>query len=276
MRVLADVGGTNARFAISGPAGTGPVTRFRVSDFDKFEDALAAFLANEQTVPDDVVIAAAGPREGEVIKLTNADWRIAASSVSDAAEGAAVVLLNDLEAVALALPHLGESQIERIGGAISDGPMLAFNVGTGLGAAVAIPGGASWRALSTEAGHMRFAPVTEHERALVGSVMTYEDVLSGDGWRMLEAQVPDPTKRRLLFSGLLGRVAGDLVLATGAWGGVYFCGGVLDDWDDKVDAAAFDGAFEDKGPMTARMTVTPRLRILDPSPALVGLAHAEI
>jgi len=79
-----------------------------------------------------------------------------------------------------------------------------------------------------------------------------------------------------LFSSLLGRIAGDLVLATGAWGGLYFCGGVLDSWDRWIDADRLLRHLRDKGPMEAAMAAVPVHRIAVANPALIGLAQASL
>jgi len=279
-RLIADIGGTNARFAFAGPDGAaGPVTALAVKDFPSFDAALAAFVANAGGAPfASAAIAAAGPRDGDGIRLTNAPWTIRPSAATALQPAAAVGIFNDLEAVALALPHLAPDDAETLAaGATKPGaPLLAFNVGTGLGAALAVPGHDGWRALATEAGHMRFAPTTPSEAALAGDAHSYEDILSGRGFKLLSARLPDPAERRRIFSGLLGRVAGDVALATGAWGGVFFCGGVLSTWAENVDFDALYAAFRDKGAMAERMAAIPLRRIVHEAPALAGLAHARL
>jgi len=142
--------------------------------------------------------------------------------------------------------------------------MIAVNVGTGFGAAVAIPAQGSWHPLATEPGHVR----------LYGDPGTVEDVLSGPGLARLRKADPDGWRAR--FSTSLGGITRDLVLATGAWGGVRFCGGVMGAWDEMVDARLFAEAFDIDGPMAARLAQVPLARIVHPYPALVGLLNARI
>jgi glucokinase len=78
-----------------------------------------------------------------------------------------------------------------------------------------------------------------------------------------------------VFSQLLGRVGGDLVLATAAWDGAFLCGSVARAWLEVADITAFRAAFEDKGPMRARMARVPIFVINTPEPALLGLTYAE-
>ena len=278
-RLVADIGGTNARFALADAEGAIAETAvLPVAGYATFADALAAYVARTGARFDAAAIAAAGPRDGDRIRLTNAAWTIdAAAALAAGARSARV--FNDLEAVALALPHLDADGAERLvaGAPAPTSPLLALNVGTGLGAALALPtAGGDWRALATEAGHMRFAPLTPEEAAFADEAHVYEDLLSGRGFQCQARRLPDAAARRGVFSALLGRVAGDLVLATGAWGGVYFCGGVLGDWAANVDFQALHARFLDKGAMSARMGRVPLWRLTLEAPALVGLAHAPL
>jgi len=279
-RLIADIGGTNARFALTSAGGpVGPTTVMQVRAHATFADALAAYVAATGSRFHEAALAAAGPRDGDAIRLTNAGWTIDPAGVRMVAPKAAVAVFNDLEAVAFALPHLRTDDVDVLAAGAPPAvpaPRLAFNVGTGLGAAVALPGPAGWRALATEAGHMRFAAATDEEAAIAYAFHTYEDALSGRGFARLEALLPDARRRRRVFSRLLGRVAGDLTLATGAWGGIDFCGGVLSTWEENVDFAALKQTFLDKGPMAARMATVPIRRLTAAAPALIGLAHAPI
>ena len=280
LRLIADVGGTNARFALAGPAGAiGAVSTLPVSGYETFAAALAAYLKTSGARPNAAAAAAAGPHDGDGVRLTNAAWTIRSRDITAALGGAPAAVFNDLEAVALALPYLNDADLDllRAGKAPPDAPRLAFNVGTGLGAAVAVSlGGGQWRALATEAGHMRFASVDAADALIAPHVTTYEDTLSGRGFQLMQRLLPDAGERRRVFSRLLGRVAGDLIVATGAWGGLYLCGGVLDDWTANIDMTAFRQALQDKGPMAGRMAALPVARIIRPAPALLGLAHAPI
>lgn len=280
LRLLADVGGTNCRFAMAGADGViGMAETLPVADFPRFEDALSAYLAN-RPAPHSAALAAAGPADGDVAHLTNAPWTISRRTVSAALGGAPVALFNDLEAIALSLPALGPDDLTEVTTGGVPGvrrPMLALNAGTGLGAAIATPEPPDrWRAVATEAGHMRFAAVLPEESRIAEAAVTYEDALAGRGHRLLDALFPSPEDRRRVYSGLFGRIAGDLVLATGAWGGVYLTGGVLDGWDDNIDPDILVARFCEKGPMSDRMAMTPIYRIRRPAPAMLGLALAVL
>jgi glucokinase len=307
LRLVADIGGTNARFALAdGDGGASAAVNLRVADFPQFDDALRAYMARLDTDTrarvESAAFAAAGPVEGDTIKLTNAPWRISAQDVS-ARMGVPVRLFNDLQAVALALPFLGTGDIVPVGPVpfqpASTQRMVAVNVGTGFGAATAIPARDGWLACPSEAGHVTLAPADAEEAALLaaiapGRAATLEDVLSGAGVGALYAAISggvaidagavfaraedDPAARHAvaLMSRWLGRAAGDLVLASAAWGGAYLLGGVVSGWAAHCDAQAFRAAFEDKGKMRVRMGAVFSGVVTRKDVALLGLAKAAI
>lgn len=290
MRLIADIGGTNARFALADAEGTRDVQVLPVADFPDFAPALAAYLGEGRAVSSGA-IAAAGPRDGGAVRLTNAPWRIDAAEVGQALGGVPVRVLNDLEAVALGLPALGPGDVEMIAGEPVPGPlpMLAANIGTGFGAAVAVPVPGGWMALGTEAGHMSLIPATPSEEALMRAVRSAEDAFSGPGYaRLFGAPVrdggetvhpvadrPDGDERHL-YSRVFGRLLGDLVLATGAWGGVWLCGGVVTDFDRVFERDEVLRAFRKKGKMSARMERVPLCRITVDAPAFRSLATVPV
>lgn len=299
MRLVADIGGTNARFALVAPD-SGELAELQVLPVDDFADfaaALDAYLSSGSRHDSggsisSAAIAAAGPRDGDMISLTNSPWKIVAGDISKTLGGARVRLLNDLEAVALGIPHLAAEEVEAIApGQMPEQalPMLAVNLGTGFGAAVAVPTEQGWITLGTEAGHMSLIPATPGEDALIRAVHTVEGAFSGPGYiRLFRLEVQKDGKpihpaldevvseQRQLYSRMFGRFVGDLVLATGAWGGVWFSGGVISDFHHIFDRDAFLRAFYRKGPMSARMERVPVFRTLIGSPALKSLAMLAI
>ncbi len=279
-RLIADIGGTNARFAFV-EAGQAPmhVTKMAVKNHPTFEAALDTYLDTLPWRPDGMAISAAGPLEDDIVRLTNAPWIVDARRVKAHLNGVPVRIYNDLEAVALGLPNFETADLTCVTAGAPPTeplPMIAINAGTGLGAAVAIPSGSDWSVLATEGGHARLSSVTECEAALLDAFETFEDVLAGPGLARLRDQLGDHAEVRALYSGLLGRLSGDLVLATGAWGGVFYCGGVLHDWAAIIDETLLLASFQRKGAMTERMQHVPIHRILHETPAFVGLARAPL
>jgi glucokinase len=312
VRLVADIGGTTLRVACTGKDGTlGLVERRAVADYKSFPDALDACLEAlaPPEPPVEAAVAAAGPPDCEGIRLTNAPWIIRADEIAPRVNGGKVRLFNDLEAVALALPQLGAGDVAPLGAAgagAGENRLLAVNVGTGFGAAVAVPlkaGG--WTAWPGEAGHMALGAVSPDEaqawERMAPPPQTVEDVLSGRGLAALYAALAgasasgtaasvttpetvfarastEPAARETIarFTELLGRVAGDLALATGSWGGVYFCGGLVAGWRAAADVDRFRAAFEAKGAMNARMSRVPAFAVVAENIALRGLASVPL
>lgn len=292
-RLVADVGGTNARFALVRRQGEPEETaNFRVADFPTFEQAAGAYLQSLGTdLPPlaGLAIAAAGPVRNGAVSLTNANWRMSVSNLSQHFGGIPVRLMNDLAAVALALPALGSADCIDVAAGTASAeplPLLALNVGTGLGAAVAIPDRGGWIALPTEAGHMRFAATNRVEFALLEKIETVEQLIAGPGWQRFEAAAPsEPAEgpgvaaangRAALYGSVLGRFAGDLVLATGAWGGVFLCGGALSGWERLVDERALIDSFRRHGAMSDLLAEVPVRRLVAEQPALIGLSRLPL
>ncbi|MGE0232942.1 MAG: ROK family protein [Flavobacteriaceae bacterium] len=305
-RLIADIGGTNARFARAqvegGIAGRRDV---KVRDFPDFSDALADYLARTGGAEGCAMaaISAAGPVLDGRVQLTNAHWHISEASVSTSIGGAPARILNDLEAVALALPALGREDIAPIGppcfDRISASRMLAVNVGTGFGAALVVRSGERWTSVPGEAGHMSLGAQSEDELALLGPEFTVEDVISGygllalyrkicqrdamrpsigDSAGVLAAAATDGTAAEALhrFTVWLARAARNLALASAVWDGVFLVGGVIEGWRRVADLDLFRQEFGAGGKMRLRLSRVPTAIVTRPDPALVGLSQLEI
>jgi glucokinase len=160
-------------------------------------------------------------------------------------------------------------------------------VGTGFGAAAAVVSDDGVTVVSGEPGHMVLTDPAY-------GVETVEEALSGAGVLRLYRQrggVQAQTSSAVLASAtgdpiarvvaddlarLMGRVAGDLALALGAWGGVYFTGSVALALLDSADQRLVREAFAAKGAMRARMTAVPVHRLTVAEPALIGLSHVAL
>lgn len=310
--LLADIGGTNARLAVSeGPGHVAFEHAYGTQALSSLDEALADFVS-KLSAPWCLAacrgarIAAAGPVENDTVKLTNASWHVRGRDVSERLGGVSTVLLNDLEAVAALLPHLHPTEVRLIG----DAPLspershaVAINVGTGLGAAALVNSRSGQRVpVGGEPGHFTFAVADVADAPLLGHAATFEDFLSGRGIGHLYdvvaglekdagtvPAVPRGSSAEVVFaaagtdpiaaqcvrhvSRMLGRFAGDLVLATAAWDGAFLCGSVVGGWAALCDAEEFRAAFEAKGAMRARMRSVPSAIILAREPALLGLSH---
>jgi glucokinase len=304
--VLADIGGTNARFAILQDGTTSPVTQFEVDRFSDIEQALRGFLAEhaQKTSIDHAAIAVAGPvRDGEA-QLTNASWRISGRALTAAFGWRSVVVLNDFEAMAMALPRLASADLSKIGPGEADphAPMVVLGPGTGFGLAAFVPTRAGPVPLVTEGGHATLPSTDDRESLIVGALrrrfehVSIERVLSGDGLGNLHAAIADvdgiaaeprdaaaivedaASGERLAavtleaFCAMLGTASGNIALTIGARGGVYVAGGIVPRIVDVLKASSFRERFEAKGRFRDYMAAIPTFVITRPNPAFLGLA----
>lgn len=302
-RIVCDVGGTNVRTARCD--NDGQLTSIVAAPIDKtrgLTEVLHTFADEFDDVErlSGIAIAAAGPIDGRVVRLTNRDLVIDSDVISSSFSGRPVAVINDLEAVAWSLPYLAATDTRPILQVTAPltGPRLVLNVGTGFGGALLlnVPGG--WHSVACEPGHMRLSigPDGTPTSGRADDGPSIEDVLSGaalkDSHRLAKYWHSEMTTECISrtsdmiamiasrsgspsfvqdYSKMLGQVSGDLVLACGAWGGVYFCGSVATAWCRLADLTAFNDAFLAKGPMANRMARVAVQEIVAPYPALLGL-----
>jgi len=297
--LLADIGGTNARFALlAGDAPGVPIVR-AVADFATVEDAIADALARLGKA-ETAVLALAGPVTEEPVRLTNAPWSIGSAALAARFGFRQVRLVNDFLAQAHALPHLAPQDLHPIGGGhrAAGAPMIVLGPGTGLGVAGFIPG--AGLAIPTEGGHAGLAAETAEEDGVIASLRALagragaEEALSGRGLEHLHAILAGrhgaslpirdaaavvaatgcPVARQAVrhFLDFLAGFAGDLALAWGARGGVFLSGGIVPRLLDRLDPAAFRARFEAKAPMRDFMRAIPLAIVTHPAPAFLGLA----
>lgn len=175
-RLLADIGGTNARFALeTAPHRFEAVTVFPCNAYPRLQDAIAVFLAspavkNVQTAPiRQAAIAIANPVDGDTVQMTNHHWVFSIEALRAELDLDNLVVVNDFTALAMALPHLSSQQKLKIGGgnAQAGKTIGLIGAGTGLGVSGIIPAGAHWLPLSSEGGHATFSPFDEDEVAIL-------------------------------------------------------------------------------------------------------------
>ncbi len=277
-RIICDVGGTNIRIARSdGPKRFGELSLAQTAHCASLPQTLHDYwqqFADREHVLD-VAICAAGPLDQGRITLTNSPLTVERESVSTALGGRPVVLFNDLEATAYAVPVLTQEDLQPVV-AVSHpapGPRLVVNVGTGFGAALLVQTASGWQSIATEAGHMTFSHL--EPQAVTGRsatvALSVEECLSGLALGRDASKTFDQYTVSSAFGELFGAVCGNLVLATGAWGGVYLTGSVAAAWSRTRELSTFAAAFQSKGLMSERMKRVPVTEIVLPHPALVGL-----
>jgi glucokinase len=305
--LLADIGGTNARFAVLAGVTVDRVAHMAVRDHGSFGEALVAYLGGLPEKIHAAILAAAGVVQNGRCALTNSSWVIDAGELRDAHGFSTVRLINDFEAVAWALPMLARDQLLQIGGGqpVAGAPRAALGPGTGLGMAVSIPHAAGHLVLSSEGGHSTMAGSSSREDAVIVHLrqrfghVSAEHVLSGRGlenlYKALDNLTPPrrvaaeitragidgtcPTSRAAvdMFCAMLGTVAGNLALTLGARGGIFIGGGILRHMPDYLARSPFRARFEDKGRLGKYLEPIPAYLILDEDAAFTGLrALAEV
>ncbi len=190
--LAADVGGTKTRLALfeRGAGARTPVREARVPSRDhaSLEALTREFLGDSGTKVTHAAFGIAGPVIDQKVETTNLPWRVDGRRVGEALGGAEVRLLNDLEATAYGLEHLGEKDLATLqGGSRHLAHRALIAAGTGLGEAYLFRDGLRWMPSPSEGGHVDFGPRDALEvellawlRARYGHV-SYERVLSGPG-----------------------------------------------------------------------------------------------
>jgi glucokinase len=306
-RLIADIGGTNARFALVGADGLPAGERnLLVRDFPDLAAAAEAYLGGRRAK--EAVIAVATPVESDRVSLTNSPWTFSVAALRERLGLRELAVINDFVAQALATPHLGPGELEPIGGGGAPTPGRAVGVigpGTGLGVSALVPRETSWTALPSEGGHASFAPgnarearVLEELRGRFGGHVSNERVVSGQGLlnlaqalaaidgRRCPAATPEdvteearaggcPSCREAvgIFSAALGGAAGDLALLVGARGGVFVAGGVCQKLGPLFDRAAFRERFTAKGRLRPYLEAIPTWLVLRTDTGLLGAAR---
>jgi glucokinase len=303
--LLADIGATNARFALLRRGGdTGPVRTLAVADYPQFTDAVGAFIA-EQGVPlAGAVLAVAGPVESERVVMTNSPWVIDAAELRQVLGVAAVCVINDFEATAWSLATLEPSHVAAVGAgrAVAGAPMVVLGPGSGLGLASHVPRADAPIVVATEGGHVTLAASTPREDAVVAWLrgrfghVSAERALSGPGLENLYraiaavdgAAVPERDATAItqagvagtcavsratldMFCALLGTFAGNAALSFGARGGVFIAGGIAPRMVDYLLRSELRARFDAKGRFRAYMEAIPLNVIVHPDYAFIGL-----
>jgi glucokinase len=312
--VLADVGGTNVRFALLTGGVLGPIEHMAVRDHKHFTDALAVFMTRqlERAAVRSAIFAVAGVVAGERCALTNNPWVVDAAELRARFGFTGIRIVNDFEAIAWSLPHLTRDDLRTVGGreSVAEAPMVVLGPGTGLGVAAYVPRATGGFVLHGEGGHTTMPSGSLREDAIIENLrqqfghVSAERVLSGNGleniYRAIASldllTVPKRTAAEItqaaveercaasraaldVFCAMLGDVAGNFALSFGAQGGVFIAGGIIPRIRDYLPRSQFRSRFEAKGRLRGYLAAIPVYLILHNDPAFIGLqslaAHLE-
>ncbi|MEO9897956.1 MAG: glucokinase [Paracoccaceae bacterium] len=177
--LVADVGGTNTRLARVGAFGVlkDSVTSRPNKDVGCFDELVCSYL-KDAPQPKEIVIAVAGPVDGKKARLTNRNWDFDADSLGAKLGANRVKLINDLEALAKAVPTIAPDAVEPLHeGAQLRQPGQALVVGLGTGFNVAAVDTSSGATFSAELGHASLpAPVLAYLEQHVPDTSSFESV----------------------------------------------------------------------------------------------------
>ena len=308
-RLVADIGGTNSRFAVIEPGG-GMVGIETLSNdrFASLDEAIHQYLDSLPAGlrPGAGVLAVACPVSGDQVHLTNRNWRFSVREYAARFSFDYLHVLNDFVAVALAIPVLkaGVDTLQLGGGApVADRPIGVIGPGTGLGVSVLVPLGGRWVPVNSEGGHVTLPAFDEEEARIIARVrrdyphVSAERLLSGPGLTLLyqaladleghavtapgpgeitrrDQAASDPLAVRTLdiFMEMLGTVAGNLAVTVGAQGGIYLAGGILPRAPRRLAESGFRRRFIDKGRYREYLDAIPTYLVVKENVALTGLA----
>jgi len=306
-RLIADIGGTNARFALVGSDGAPEAEgKLAVADYPGVVAAARAYLDGRQV--DEAVFAVATPVQGDEVAFTNSEWRfsIAAARAQLGVERFAVI--NDFVAQALAIPRLDAQDVCTLkpGHSVAGCPIGVIGPGTGLGVAGLLPDGDQFRPLASEGGHVSFSPTNHRQldilRALFDTFehVSNERVLSGPGLvnlaraiaqvdgRAIDIAEPNEVSARArsncpiciealqVFARVLGSAAADLALTLLASGGVYVMGGLCRRLETMLEVEEFQAGFLCKGRFRRWLEPVPVHQVLREHTGLIGAAAYQL
>jgi glucokinase len=309
--LVGDVGGTNARFALARMVDGRPVLEqhdsFPAERYPTFLEGVKAFLQGCEVKPTGGVLAVAGPvTEGE-IDLTNSPWRVSETELQELGLKP-VRLINDFEALAWGAPVVPSEDLGALGGPAeghAHSTLAVLGPGTGFGVSALVRDAHGHElAMPSEGGHACFAPGDPIEDEILRILrrrydrVSIERLICGPGLLNMhralaeidgrDSHIDDPaqiTDQALedprsacgatlaRFCAILGAVAGDIALTTGARGGVYIAGGIAPRILPFLQASPFRERFERKGRFTDYMREIPTHVILHKHAALLGAAR---
>ncbi len=309
-RLIADIGGTNARFALLSPQGEiDQQISLSCADYPDITTAIRQYLSQVgNPVVRQAALAIANPIAGDWVEMTNHHWAFSIQQTREALGFDRMIFKNDFTALAMSIPLLAAGDLCQIGGTAPSekgSSVAVLGPGTGLGVSGLLKQGENWVPIEGEGGHVSVSPGNARECAILQACWEHFDhvsaerLVSGMGLQNLyqaicqlenvEAKVLEPAQISALgirgedvycaealatFCCLLGSVAGNLVLTLGAFRGVYLGGGIVPKLGSYFATSGFREHFEAKGRFRKHLEQVPAFVIHTKNPALFGICQA--
>ena len=313
-RIVADIGGTNARFALEiSPYNYEFIKVLDCKEYSTVAAAVTAYLddINMQNKVKHAAIAVPSPMVNDVLFMVNSPWH--GQLMSETKKNLNIeniIFLNDFHALALSIPHIKQDNLIQCGGTEAPNPnkpIAIIGPGTGLGMATLIrhPLG-DYLAIPAEGGRSSFAPTNEEELELWKFArskfkhVSVERFLCGPGLQLIHKGLchihgedthatPTPAQITLrginktdsicthtinIFCHMLGTVASNLATMVNAFGGVYIGGGIIPKMVDYFLHSEFRKNFEAKGRYHEHLAKIPVYIIMDTFAAFLGASYA--
>lgn len=300
--LMADLGGTNIRFAVLCKGKISRFESYKCAEFDGLSDALSFYRHQTGPLPKKFALCVAAPVFGNSIKMTNNHWSFSTGQLKRKFSFTDVSVLNDFKAAALSLPYLDKKDFIKIGGgkSLKSAPKIILGAGTGLGVGILIENeDGKHQALASEGGHILLPVQSKNDFDLYSKMMkkygrvSAEKLISGRGLmdiysilsdkdlpacQIVERAVDGDKKAQqaiLQMFSFLGVVAGNLALSVGALGGVYISGGIITQPNvlDFFKKSDFRQQFESIDWEKGYLSRIPTYVIHRPNTVFKGLYH---
>jgi glucokinase len=317
-----DIGGTKTNLGLfslkDGKPSIRAMESYPSKDADCLEDLISGFLQNCGQSVAGACFGIAGPVINGVSKTTNLPWIVSENTIRNRFQWERVRLINDLVATANSIPLLKQDELSELNEGVRDpnGNMGLVAPGTGLGIALMVSRDNRLYPVSSEGGHVDFAPTNDREFALLKYLkgrlghVSVERLAAGPGlftiyeWLRGSRQHQEPSwlSERLknedasrvisgvglkkqdplceealeMFVSIIGATAGNLALTGLTTGGMYLGGGISPKILPKLKEPSFLEAFSDKGRFKDLLMRMPIHVILNDKAALIGAAGCAL
>jgi len=309
MGLIADIGATNARFALTDGTSVENIEILKCSDYPGITEAAKAYLKMVKPAqkPRLGAFSIAGPVHGDHFVMTNHPWEFSIESTKLHLKMEKLHVMNDFRAIALGVPHLPDANVKQIGGgrAKKAQPIGIIGPGTGLGVASLVWDGYRYVPVPGEGGHVTMPAKTQREYDVFaalrhkyrhvsaervcsgkGLVNIYESLKTLDKLDDLPVLSPEEISEKAIAKNcdichealdmmmdFLGIVAGNLALTIGAHGGIYIAGGIVMQLGEHFEKSRFRRSYLSKGRFENYLSDIPTFIITDPFTAFLGLQY---